>query len=172
MFRSIARALTTAAVVGAVAFAPSVAQAAPAVPSPSPTLAPACFPFPTPQARLVDVRFARHATFDRLVFDFRCDVPEVEARFVRVVRDDGSGRRLFVPGRAFLLLRFEPARARNLPRGVQFTPELRNVEGFRLAGDFEGVVHVAVGLNSRRPVRVFTLPGNRVVLDVFRTSRF
>lgn len=172
MFRKIARALTTAAVVGAVAFAPSVAaQAAPA-PAPAPTLAPACFPFPTPQARLVNVRFARHTTFDRLVFDFRCDVPDVQARFVRVVREDASGRRLFVPGRAFLLLRFEPARARNLSRSVRYTPELRNVRGFRVAGDFEGVVHVAVGLRSRLPVRVFTLPGNRVVLDVYRTSRF
>lgn len=160
MFRKI---LATVATAAALIVAPAaVANAAPA-PTPAPTELRTLAPVVTP--RLVDVRFARHRTFDRLVFDFRGGVPDVESRFVRVVREDASGRRLFVPGRSLLLLRFEPARARAFPRGLHYTGGLRNVRAFRLAGDFEGVVHVAVGLRNRVGVRVFELPG-RVVVDV------
>lgn len=161
MFRNIVRAIVAFAAASTVALAPGMAQAAPA-PTPTPS---ATVRAPYAQPRLVDVRFARHRTFDRLVFDFRGGVPDVETRFVRVVREDASGRRVYVPGRVFLLLRFEPARARNFPRGVQFVDDLNNVRGFRLVGDYEGVVNVAVGLRRRSDVRVFEL-GNRVVLDV------
>lgn len=165
MFRNLVRAIVTLAAAATVALAPGMAQAAPApAPAPDPTPS-AAVRAPYAQPRLVDVRFARHRTFDRLVFDFRGGVPDVETRYVRVVREDASGRRVYVPGRVFLLLRFEPARARNFPRGVQFVDDLRNVRGFRLVGDNEGVVNVAVGLRQRVGVRVFEL-GNRVVLDV------
>lgn len=163
MFRKMLVAVTAAA---ALLLAPTVAQAAPP-PAPTPTVEPGDVLRPVRpvlQPRLVDVRFARHRGFDRLVFDFRGGVPEADFRYVRRVRLDPSDRPVFVPGRAFLLLRFEPARARSFPRGVQFT-DLANVRGFRLVGDFEGVVTVAVGLRNRVGVRVFELPG-RVVVDI------
>jgi hypothetical protein len=165
MFRNVVRTLVALAAATTVAFGPGVAQADPsaaATPS-APAAARHTVPVATP--RLVDVRFARHRTYDRLVFDFRGGVPDVESRYVRVVREDASGRRVFVPGRFFLLLRFEPARARSFPRGVQYTGDLDTVRGFRLVGDYEGVVHVAVGLRHRVGVRVFELP-NRLVVDV------
>jgi hypothetical protein len=162
MFRSIVRAAVALAATTAVAFAPSVAQAAPTVEA-APVAVRAAPQVATP--RLVDVRFARHRTFDRLVFDFRNGTPDVEARFVRVVRDEDTGRRVFIPGRAFLLLQFDPARARNFPRGTQFTEDLRNVRGFRLVGNDDNTVTIALGLRNRVGVRVFEL-SDRIVVDV------
>lgn len=172
MFRNLVRGLVAFAAATTVAFGPGVAQADPsAAATPSAPAAAARYAPPVATPRLVDVRFARHRTYDRLVFDFRGGVPDVESRYVRVVREDASGRRVFVPGRAFLLLRFEPARARNFPRGVQYVNELENVRGFRLVGNDEGVVHVAVGLRQRVGVRVFEL-SNRVVVDVPNDRRY
>lgn len=159
MFRIVLRALIAFATVAAVGvgIAPA-AQAAPVARA-------AAFPFPpaaTP--RLVDVRFAEHRGFDRVVFDFRGGVPDVaQARFVRVVRrDDGSVVRL--PGRAFVVLRLEPARNRALGGGLERI-DLRNVRAFRLVDDEDGVVRVALALRFRSRVRVFEL-SNRIVVDV------
>jgi hypothetical protein len=162
MFRNLVRTVVALAAATTVAFGPGVAQADPSAAA-TPTAARHAPAVATP--RLVDVRFARHRGYDRLVFDFRNGVPDVESRYVRVVREDASGRRVYVPGRFFLLLRFEPARARNFPRGVQYTDDLDTVRAFRLVGDYEGVVNVAVGLRHRVGVRVFELP-NRLVVDV------
>jgi len=163
MFRNLVRTVVALAAATTVAFAPGVAQADPSTAAAAPSAARYAPPVATP--RLVDVRLGRHRTYDRVVFDFRGGVPDVESRYVRVVREDESGRRVFVPGRFFLLLRFEPARARNFPRGVQYVNSLDEVRGFRLVGDSEGVVHVAVGLRHRADVRIFEL-SNRIVLDI------
>jgi len=163
MFRKTLVALGVAA---ALLLTPTAVMAKPVAapaPAPTPTTLRTYPPVATP--RLVDVRFARHRTFDRLVFDFRGGTPDVETRYVRRVFADPSGRRVFLPGRAFLLVRFESARARDFERRTVYTPDLRNVRALRLVGDFEGVVTVALALRNRVGVRVQDF-GNRVVVDV------
>lgn len=163
MFRSLIRALLAFATVAAVGVGVSPAQAATPVSVPA-----AVFPV-VASPRLVDVRFAEHRGFDRLVFDFRGGVPDdVRARLVRTVRrEDGSRVRL--PGAVFLVLRLEPARNRVLGGGVERI-DLRNVRAFRLVDDEDGVVTVAIGLRRRADVRVFEL-SNRVVVDVANRRR-
>lgn len=164
MFRTAVRAFTALTAAAALALAPSMAQAAPTSEAAPIRVAQAAPPF-FAQPRLVDVRFSSHRGFDRLVFDFRGGVPDdFEARYVRRVFADPSGRRVFLPGRAFLLLRFEPARARSFERGLQRI-DLDNVRAYQLVGDFEGVVNVALGLRHRADFRIFELR-NRVVIDV------
>lgn len=169
MFRIASRALIALAATASLAFAPAAAQARrPDAPTPTPTVTieptvePTVAPVRVP--RLVDVRFASHRRFDRVVFDFRGGVPEdVDARLVRFVRDD-FGRVVRLPGRAILVLRLEPARARAIERGLQRL-DLRNVIAFRVVGDDEGVVRIALSLRRRADFRAFEL-SNRIVLDV------
>lgn len=180
MYRIASRALIALAATASLALAPAAAQARrPDVPTPRPTVTvlptieptvdptdptvdPTVAPVRVP--RLVDVRFASHRRFDRLVFDFRGGVPDaVDARLVRFVRSD-SGRLVRLPGRAVLVLRLEPARARDIERGLQRL-DLRNVIAFRVIGDDEGVVRIAIALRNQADFDTFELR-NRIVLDV------
>lgn len=173
MYRTFARALLALATASTMVLGGTVAQAAPRPEPTAPTVEPQVrVPFPYSQPRLVRVRYAPHRAFDRLVFDFRGGVPDdFEARYVRRVLEDPSGRRVRLPGRAFLVLRVEPARARAFVRGLQRVRGLDDVLAYRLVGDFEGVVRVAVALRQRVDFRLFELP-NRLVLDLYHDDRF
>lgn len=159
MLRNATRALVALATVAGLGIGVAPAQAAP-VPAVNVQRAAA----PVAEPRLVEVQVLRRDRFDRLVFRFRGGVPDdVSARFVRVARfDNGDVAR--VPGRAILLLNFDPARARNFDRDLQRV-DLDNVRAFRVVGDRRGVVRVAVGLRERAGVRVQEL-SNRIVIDV------
>jgi hypothetical protein len=114
---------------------------------------------------LYDVDTDSRRGCDRLTFYFRGDdTPDVTVRRVRTLREDPSGRRVRLPGRDFLLVRFDGARTSRLPRGTQFT-DLDEVLAWRLLGSFEGVVTVGVGLDERGRYSVRTFD-DRVVLTV------
>jgi hypothetical protein len=118
------------------------------------------------------VRTAQHPVcgFDRLVFDISGPVPGYTIRYVSQVTADPSGKSISVPGRRYLLLTLHQAQAHRgtgtatIPRSAQvLSPAM--LAGWALAGDFEGVVTVAIGLNAATNIRVGELPG-RLYIDV------
>jgi hypothetical protein len=80
------------------------------------------------------------------------------------VTADPSGRAINVPGRRFLLITLRPARAHTDAGAPTVTRDAMvlgfpMLTGWILAGDFEGVVSLAIGLHSVTSVRVGELPG-------------
>lgn len=124
---------------------------------------------PTPVVRAV--RAAKHPRchFDRLVFDISVRNPGYHIEFVKRVIADPSGKTIKLPGRRFLLITLRPAQAHRssgastLPTKVQRLgfPMLKS---WVLAGDFEGVVSIGVGLHAKTSVRVGELHG-RLFID-------
>jgi hypothetical protein len=124
---------------------------------------------------LLRIRSAAHTGegYDRMVFDFTSPLPGYTVRYVDAVRADPSDRPVPVPGRRFLLIVFVPAQAHTDAGVATVTsspvrlgyPMLR---GYALAGDFEGYVSVALGLDDVVGFRVGELPGTpgRIYLDV------
>jgi hypothetical protein len=121
---------------------------------------------------LTKLRAARGRCVDRVSFIFRSDRRERPGYTVtyRPAREaqtqDGSGRRIKVAGKAFLVVVLRPAATaetnadqlnltykgsrRIAPSGMRYVREVVNT------GDFEGVVTWAIGLSERRPFRVST----------------
>jgi hypothetical protein len=123
-------------------------------------------------AVLEHVRVGRHATFDRVVFEFRAGAPAWSARYVPRVVHDGSGLPVRLPGTAFLHVVFRNARIDRGSAGgapIARTPRFRSLLQLKESGDFEGVVSFGLGLRRKVGFRGFrlTAPG-RVVIDVAR----
>jgi hypothetical protein len=114
---------------------------------------------------------ACHARFDRLVLRGRFGTPEYDARYVRRVRSDGSGRVVRLRGTKRLRVVLRNARAHTdagaaLIPGAQ-TPLCPNLRQVKLAGDFEGQVTFGLGLRRKTGFRVFRLTNpTRVVIDL------
>lgn len=166
MFRFVVRAAVGLAAIAALGIGISPAQAAP-ISAAAPAAVAAIAPVATP--RLVDVDVQEFRRFDRLVLRFRNGTPDIRARYVRAAFDE-DGERVRLPGRQLLLLRVQPARARDLDRDV-VRVDLRNVRAFQLIQDRRGVVVLAVGLRERVGIRVVELP-NRLIVDVPHRGRF
>ena len=127
------------------------------------------------------VRIATGPCADRIVFDITGDTPGFNVRYVSQITADGSGAVIPVAGGARLLIVIRTnahdivtgrVTLKDVPRPVRF----RTFRGLVLAGDFEGVTTVGLGVRARLPFRAFTLPGpgknhNRVVVDVSHTWR-
>jgi hypothetical protein len=146
---------------------PTVTPTVQATAEPSPPLSPSS-PSPstssTPKAgRLCDtkiesanpalrsVRFGRHDTYDRLAFDF-CKPAEttLTARVVKQLTEDGSGKKVTLKGRHFIAITLTPADAHSNAGRPTVPDEAvtvagRNIEQYKLIGDFEGVVTYGVG---------------------------
>jgi len=135
-----------------------------------------------PNPVLVSVRASHHspagrAAFDRVAFEFSGGLPSnVRVHYVKRVIADASGKRVRVPGRALLAVRFSPADAHDAsgstaPARVAF--RLPNVMTAVRSGDFEAVTSYALGLAKRTPVHVLRLHHpDRIAVDVgaaFRT---
>lgn len=128
-------------------------------------------PIPT----LTSIRAASHPGYDRVVFDFDGPLPgAVSVRYVDRVIADGSGTPVAVDGDAFLQVRFEEAQAHSeageptVP--ARSRPDLPVLTESVLAGDYEGYVTVALGVEARAPFRVIELNNpTRVVVDIART---
>jgi hypothetical protein len=128
---------------------------------------------PMPVPRLTEIRTGIHPAYDRVVFQLRGGAPGYAVRYVRTVRQDGSGKVLDLRGNANLMVRLTPANAHNRngeptydgPHRILLNyPNLREV---RFAGDFEATVSVALGLRHKAGFRVFTLHDpTRIVVDV------
>ncbi|WP_282699768.1 hypothetical protein [Streptomyces sp. CC219B] len=129
---------------------------------------------------VTNIRTGRHACYDRMVVD----VPGAgrsalgySVRYVKELRQDGSGRLIPVAGGAVLEVRaaapaYDPATGlptypgrvnRPLP-GVDLTGH-RTFRDTRFAGSFEGETLVGLGVRARLPFRVLVLT-DRIVLDV------
>jgi hypothetical protein len=101
---------------------------------------------------LRNVRFGRHATYDRLAFDF-CQPADttLDATVVKELREDGSGNRVTLKGKYFIEITLTPADAHSdtgqptVPRQA-VTVAGRNMQQYKLIGDFEGVVTYGVGV--------------------------
>ena len=118
---------------------------------------------------LTAIRLRPERCGDRVSFDFRADKgrPGFRAAYLppgRPVVEDGSGRRLHVDGRAFLVVRLFPAAtAYTSGEKLLFTyagpRRLSAARGRHLrevvkSGDFEAAVTWVLGLEERRPFRV------------------
>jgi hypothetical protein len=123
------------------------------------------------QAEVFGVSAACHPTFDRLVIRARFATPGYDVRYVRRVRQDGSGRRVRLRGTKRIRVLVRDARghtasgANLLPRVLDpLCPNLRQVKD---AGDFEGLVTLGLGLRRKTGFRVFRLTApTRIVIDI------
>ena len=125
---------------------------------------------PVPVATGIRTGTHSDCRFDRLVIDISGVNPGYSVSFVSQVTHDPSGTPVRLPGSTFLLIRLTPAQghgatgATELPQHVQLLsyPMLR---GYAVAGDFEGVLSVGLGLAGGTRYRVGELPG-RIYIDV------
>ena len=129
----------------------------------------------TSTSQLTGIRTAAHPDegYDRIVFDLAGEIPGYTVQYVDEVRQDGSGDLVEVPGRRYLLIRFNPAQAHTDAGEPLVSPRGRTLDhpmmrGYVLVGDFEGYVSVAIGLDDVVGFRVGELPGDpaRVYIDV------
>ena len=128
---------------------------------------------PSPLPHLIGIRTGRHTTFDRVVFDLRGKAPGYTVGYVKTAREDGSGKVIDLRGGANLMVRLRPAQAHRADGSATYTgskrifvddPELQEVA---FAGDFEGVVSIALGVHAKHGFRVLTLSDpTRIVVDV------
>ena len=126
----------------------------------------------TSQPRVVDLRFAEHARFDRVVIDVRGHRPGLTASYVHRLVFDASGKPVELRGSKKFSLVLNPARAHNHQgENVYDGPRLRRLHlatlrGVAFTGDFEGYVSFGFTTDRRAPYRIFTLTNpTRVVLD-------
>lgn len=123
------------------------------------------------QPRVLDLRYAQHRGFDRVVIDIRGAIPGYRATYHRRFFSDPSGKR--VPIRGGLQVVLTPAYAHNrVGRDTYRGPELARpglpaLKAIAMTGDFEGQVGFAFGLEPRRtPYRIFQLADpQRLVID-------
>jgi hypothetical protein len=118
---------------------------------------------------LTDVKPDSDTCADRVVFTFE---PASEQLGYRVgylpakqaKTEDGSGKHLAIAGKAFLVVRFEPASTADLS-GAQlrvtykgprtFTPAgTKYVQQVTKIGDFEAILAWTIGLSEKRPFKV------------------
>jgi hypothetical protein len=129
----------------------------------------------TPPAELTAVTTGHDVVggqaFDRVVLTFTGGLPGYSAQYVQQIVSPGSGEPVAVSGAALFELVLRPANAhddaghRTLPAqiGVAGLSVIRQVV---LAGDYEGYVHLGIGLSSASGYRLSTLTGpDRLVLD-------
>jgi hypothetical protein len=98
------------------------------------------------------VRFGRHDTYDRLAFDF-CKPADttLTATVVKQLTEDGSGAKVTLQGKYFIAITLTPADAHSdtgrptVPNHA-VTVAGRNMQQYKLIGDFEGVVTYGVGV--------------------------
>lgn len=121
---------------------------------------------------LTAVRTAKHAGYDRVVFQFSGGIPAVKAERVAAIYADPKGTKISLPGHCFLRVVFRGAsgtcpqpfhRTWNGPPALTHYPQLLAVKA---AGDFEGYLSFGLGLAAKGPYHVSTLTGpDRVVID-------
>ena len=127
---------------------------------------------PVPPVPVVTgIQAAVHADcgYDRLVLSLSGKMPSYTIRYVEQVVADPSGQALSLPGARYLLITLRPTQAHRgggaptVASGV-VAPGFPALLGYTVAGDFEGVVTVAVGLRAETGIRVGELPG-RIYVD-------
>ncbi|GLW33471.1 AMIN-like domain-containing (lipo)protein [Actinoplanes regularis] len=163
------------------------APAATAAPTPAPTAVPtgttnvAAVTWPTtpvtvthqpavpPIPVLEGVRYATHDGYDRIVLDIPGALPGYTAKYVTELRQDGSGDKVTIPGKAFLLIVLNPAQAHRDDGTATVTGthriNLPGITSYAVIGDYEGYVSFALGLSAKRGFRIGEL-SNRIYFDI------
>ena len=127
---------------------------------------------------LVDVRYATHPGFDRVVFDWTGGLPTWRAAYGTLV-GEGTGTPIALTGRADLVLSFSNARAHTddgrptYRMTTVLDPNLPTLKQIKFGGDYEGYVSAGLGLRDFVSYKVSTLLSPpRVVVDVSHRSEF
>jgi hypothetical protein len=127
--------------------------------------------------KVVDLRYATHARFDRVVLEIRGLIPSGSARYSRRFHEDGSGALVPIRGRSGIALVLHPAYAHdasgnNVYDGPRIArPRFDTLKALAFTGDFEGYVSFGFALTHRAEYRVFRLHDpQRLVID-FRHQR-
>jgi hypothetical protein len=120
-----------------------------------------------PMPVITGIRTAAHPEcgYDRLVLDITGPLPSFEVKYVPRVTADPSGKPIILSGQRYLLITLQPAQAHDASGGsavARLAPALGYpvLKGYAVAGDFEGVVSVALGLAGPASIRVGELPGH------------
>jgi hypothetical protein len=130
-------------------------------------------------ALLERVAVGRHEGFDRVVFQFKNHVPGYRIGYADPpFKEDGSGNVVQVEGKAFVVVRMEPASGFDLTKneGELVYKGPRRIEGSAAgtsvvqevvrAGDFEAVLNWVIGLSDRVDFRVRTASSPaRLIID-------
>ena len=128
--------------------------------------APVSVPASSQQQRsVVDVRVGGHDGFDRVVFELDGPVPGYTVRYIdKPVRADPSDNEVPVDGSAVLDVRFEPALAHGIagPTKTEFTQLAEVVK----TGDFEAVVHFAIGVKAKTSFHASVVDATKLVIDI------
>jgi hypothetical protein len=168
--------LSGVAAVSALALTGAANAHTPTLSKPTNTKPVAVEAFPHPAPLVLHLRYARHATFDRVVIDLSGPLTGYRVGYVPKLVYDGSGKAVPLAGKAFLQINVDPANAHafvgetalNVYSGPRLTrPALPTVKGIAFTGDHESVVSFGLALDHKAGVRVFTLTDpNRLVVDV------
>ncbi|MET8005816.1 AMIN-like domain-containing (lipo)protein [Nonomuraea glycinis] len=122
-------------------------------------------------ALVTGVRVARHDGFDRVVVDFKDDIPGYAVRWTSKVETEGAGKAIDLKGGRALHVMLIPAVAHTEEgtptwSGTSAEP-LTAVTGIVSTGDFEGHVGIALISDRTRTFRVKEYTGpSRLVIDV------
>jgi hypothetical protein len=122
-------------------------------------------------ALVTGVRVARHDGFDRVVVDFKGDIPGYTVRWTSKVETEGAGKVIDLKGGRALHVMLIPAVAHTEEgtptwSGTSAEP-LTAVTGIVSTGDFEGHVGIALTSDRTRTFRVKEYTGpSRLVIDV------
>jgi hypothetical protein len=134
-------------------------------------------------ALLERIALGRHEGYDRVVFQFKNDLPGYSVQYVQPpLKEDGSGNPVSIAGNAVVVVRMEPASGFDLDtgEGVLVYKGPRRIEGssagtsvvkeLARTGDFEAVLSWAIGLSDKVDFRVTTATSpDRLIVD-FRNT--
>jgi hypothetical protein len=135
---------------------------------------------PSQTMLLTGVNVGSSSCTDRIVFDFRDAAGEHPAAKVayrpadQAQTEDASGRHIPIAGKAFLVVRFEPAATADLskpkleitytgPRSIK-PAGTRWVQEVAKTGDFESVLTWSIGLAQERAFKVVSAPARLTVV--------